>query len=221
MIDDRGPDRSALTFREKVRKAGSDFSCWSDESLDVATGVCHGPWEGIRDKYVLTRTVVFVKPDYWIVRDRVDGSEEHEISAHWQFYPSRVEIDIKTLAARCVDARGPGFELKPLLAANRADIEISTGLLSPPRGWVSLNGSDVPATSCIYRVKTFLPTTLIWLLLPFEKGFASRIQAIRRDSDEGEVTLEIRFPEGRNDLIRLGKERVDAKRLGQNPPASR
>ncbi|MGB6068663.1 MAG: alginate lyase family protein [Desulfomonilaceae bacterium] len=211
LIDNCGPDRSTLRFREKVRGAGPDFSSWSDESLDVVTGVCRGPWEGVRDKYVLTRTVVFVKPDYWIVRDVIEGSGEHEISACWQFYPGRVEVDIKTLAARCVDARGPGFELMPLLADNRADIEISTGLLSPPRGWVSLNGSDVPATSCIYRMKTFLPITLIWLLLPFDKGSVSGIQAIRRDTDLGEVILEIQFQEERSDLIRLGKERVEAK----------
>ena len=76
---------------------------------------------------------------------------------------------------------------------------------------MSLNGSDVPATSCIYRVKAILPATLIWVLLPVDKRPVSGIQAIRRDSDEGEVTLEIRFPEGRSDTITLAKERVEVK----------
>jgi hypothetical protein len=213
LIDGKGPDRSALTFRERVRKAGAEFSCWSDVYLDVATGICRGPWDGVSDKYVLIRTVVFVKPDYWIIRDLAEGEGEHEISACWQFFPSRVEVDIKTLGARCVDARGPGFEVLPLLGSDRADVEISTGLLSPPRGWVSLNGSDVPGTSCTYLVKATLPVTLVWLLLPVDKGPVSGVQATRRDSTEGEVNLEIHFSEGRTDMITLGKERVEAKSL--------
>ncbi len=122
-------------------------------------------------------------------------------------------MDIKTLAARCVDRRGQGFEVLPLWGSNRADVEISTGLLSPPRGWVSLNGSDVPATSCIYRVTATFPATLVWLLLPVDKTPVSGVQATRRDSVDGEVTLKIEFPQGRADRITLGKERIEAKSL--------
>jgi hypothetical protein len=211
LIDGKGPDRSASPFQERIRKAGPEFSCSSDASLDVATGICRGQWDGASNKYELVRTVVFVKPDYWIIRDLAKGEAEHEISACWQFYPSRVEVDIKTLGARCVDARGPGFEVLPLLGANRADVEISTGLLSPPRGWVSLNGSDVPGTSCFYLMKATLPVSLVWLLLPVDKGPVSGVKATRRDSAEGEVHLEIQFPEGRTDMITLGKERAEAK----------
>ncbi len=217
LIDGKGPDRSTLAFQERIRKAGPELSCWSDASLDVSTGICRGPWDGVSDKYVLIRTVVFVKPHYWIIRDLAEGEGEHELSACWQFFPGRVEVDIKTLTARCEDARGPGFEVLPLLGSNRADVEISTGLLSPPRGWVSLNGSDVPGTSCIYLVKATLPVTLVWLLLPVDKGTVSRVKAIRRDSAEGEVDLEIQFPEGRTDMITLGKERVEGKSLRSRP----
>jgi hypothetical protein len=218
LIDGKGPDRSALTFRERVRKAGPEFSCWSDANFDVATGISRGTWDGVRDKYVLIRTVVFVKPDYWIIRDLVEGEGEHEISACWQFFPGRVEVDIKTLTAKCVDARGPGFEVIPLLGSNRADVEISTGLLSPARGWVSLNGSDVPGTNCIYLVKATLPVTLVWLLLPVDKGPVSGVQATRRDSADGEVHLDIQFPEGRADMITLGKERVEVQSSGRGEP---
>src|SRR5271157_604755 len=216
LIDGKGPDRSALAFQERIRKAGPEFSCWNNASLDVATGICHGPWDGVSDRYVLTRTVVFVKPHYWIIRDLVEGEGEHEISACWQFFPGRVEVDIKTLTARCEDARGPRFELVPLSGSDGADVEISTGMLSPPRGWVSLNGSDVPGTSCIYLVKATLPVTLVWLLLPVDKGPASGVQSTRRDSAEGEVHLEIQFPEGRTDMITLGKERIEARSFSPN-----
>jgi Heparinase II/III N-terminus/Heparinase II/III-like protein len=213
LIDGKPQDRSALKFGERIREAGPEFSCWSDAFVDVATGICRGPWGGGSDTYVLKRTVVFVKPDYWIIRDVAEGAGKHELSGCWQFYPSRVEVDIKTLAARCVDARGPGFELLPLLGSKRADVEISTGLLGPPRGWVSLNGSDVPGTSCIYRVRTAFPATLIWILLPVAKGPVSGIQAIRHDSDKGEIELEIRLPQVRSDMITLGNESVEIKGL--------
>jgi hypothetical protein len=216
LIDGQGPDRSSLTFREKIRQPGSDFSCRSEAFVDVATGVCRGPWRGVGDECAHTRTVVFLKPDYWIVRDLVEGVGEHEISVCWQFYPSRIELDIETLIARCVDVRGPRFELLPLLGSNRADVEISTGLLNPPRGWVSLNGSDMPATNCAYRVNAILPAALVWLLLPVSKGPVSGVQATRRDLDEGAMTLEICFPAGRGDLIRLDKERVEVKSLLPN-----
>jgi hypothetical protein len=171
----------------------------------VVSGVYRCAWEGTDEEFAHERTIVFVNDEYWLVKDAVTGSGEHEISVCWQFFPGRVETDIKTLASRYVDARGACFELIPLQGEAPVEIEIFTGSLHPPRGWVSVSGADQPGARCAYTIRATLPTCLIWLLLPFSGRKASRIKAARQEV-KGEIQIEIVFPEGHKDVIFFREE---------------
>lgn len=203
LIDGKGPQRSALPYREKTRSARSSFFYSGNEALEVATGVCSGPWPHIDGELDLVTTIIFVRPEYWIVRDLIVGEGIREVTGCRQFFPGRVEIDIETLAARCTDARGPGFELIPLVGSLSLEIEQFTGAMGPPRGWVSIDGSDFPGTAFRYNVKGTLPLCLIWILLPFSGRPFSGLQATRVDEEAGETSLEIRSTDGRLDLFTL------------------
>ncbi len=203
LVDGKGPLRGALSYAQRIRPAGGNFSFTTRESLEIATGVCRGPWERIEDDITWLRTVIFVKPDYWVVRDLVTGQGNHEVTACWQFMPGRVEIDMKSLAARCVDATGPRFELIPAAGPHVIEIEQSSGASHPPRGWFSVGGRDLPGTTVQYHVRGGFPLTLLWVLFPFDGRPVSGVKASRTDRGTDHVCLELEFPDARRDAIAL------------------
>jgi hypothetical protein len=162
------------------------------------------------------RTVVFVKGEYWIVRDLIDGQETHEVTICWQFLPGLVELDRRTLAAACVDARGPRFDLIPLFGTGSCFVEQFTGALHPPRGWFSIGGADLPGTTVQYHVAGTLPMTLVWILLPFRGKRSSGIKALRTDDPTEKVSLEIRFPGPNTDLISFGRPTQQDLLMGED-----
>ena len=205
LIDGHGPVRAGISWDKKIAPAGQDFASLFDDSLKAVSGVYRGRWKGTDEEFAHERTIVFIDDQYWLVKDALTGSGEHEISACWQFFPGRVETDIKTLASRYVDARGTSFELMPLQGQSPVQIEMFTGSLHPPRGWVSLRGTDQPGARCVYTIRATLPTCLIWLLLPFSRRQGSKIEASRQDV-HGEIQIKVAFPDGYQDVIRLEEE---------------
>lgn len=203
LVDGSGPDLSRMDFRQKTRPAGSDFTWRLRDDVEIASGSFPGPWKGAENVAVF-RTVSFVRGKYWIVRDTAQGEGEHEITVCWQFAPGRVDMDLNTFGARFVDLRGANFEIIPLYGSNRPEIEVFTGSFRPPRGWVSVHGADMPATSCAYHFTAELPVTLVWILMPFSAGPACGVEARRVDNNADSSTIvEIVFPDGRVDEIDL------------------
>ncbi|MGO9121651.1 MAG: alginate lyase family protein [Desulfomonilaceae bacterium] len=205
LIDGCGPNRVGITWEKKIAPAGPDFAWWSDASLKAVKGVSRGPWEGIDEVFAHERTIFFVKGEYWLIKDLVTGSGKHEITGCWQFAPGRVETGITTFASRYIDAHGDYFELIPLLGQTPVEMEVSTGSLHPPRGWVSLGGTDQPATRCAYTVRTSLPICLAWLILPNLGKPKHEVKATSSHVRNG-LEIEITLPEGFRDEIYFAME---------------
>lgn len=201
LIDGKGASRTSLSFSRRTRPAGEDFSWSASGPLEIASGLYRGPWEKDELPVTVLRTILFVCGEYWIVRDFVAGSGDHDVTTCWQFFPGRVEIDIETYALRFVDTRGPRFELWPVPGNKAPEIEIFTGATHPPRGWVSIEGADYPATNCRYNFRTGLPFTMMWLLLPSRGRSISGIKQNFEIQDDETHALEIQFPQGHTDFI--------------------
>ena len=163
LVDGKGPGRIAAPNANAPTETALEFLSGPD--LDLVSGAY--AWDSEAGSLKVRRTVAFVRPDYWIVHDWVSGRGTHEITVCWQFFPGRVEVDLETLVARCVDIRGPRFEIVPLQGGLDMQVEYSAGLLNPPRGWVSLGGADYPAPNVRYSIAAELPIQIAWLLLPY------------------------------------------------------
>lgn len=214
LLNGKGTDLSRMTHAEGIAPSRTGLHWASGKDLDVVTGVCRGPWHGTEAAWTVHRTVVFVKPDYWLVRDTVLGEGDIEVTTCWQFAPGLVDVDIDTYRAACLDARGPRFEIVPAYGFPQVVLEIHTGSLRPPRGWVSLHGTDFPAPHLEYSVRQALPVSQVWILLPFSGRPASGVKIRTRAVDDAMLSLEIGFPEGRVDVItmpRLFDPPLDAK----------
>lgn len=203
LVNGRGIDWSRLSFTEKTAPAGDNFHWTSNKDLDAATGICLGPWHEAEAKWTVCRTVIFAKPEYWLVRDVILGIGEHEVTTCWQFFPGLVDVDINTYRATCLDARGPRFELIPAYGLRNLELEIHTGSLGPARGWVSLDGADFPASLLRYSIRRDLPVCLIWMLFPFSGRPASGVEISEEETHDDMISLEITFPQGRKDHITM------------------
>ncbi|HMK37084.1 MAG TPA: alginate lyase family protein [Desulfomonilaceae bacterium] len=202
LVNGSGRTLDRMSFRERIRPAGEDLSCVVRDETTAITGMCRGPWKNA-DGVVLFRTVHFVRGRYWIIQDTASGIGEHEISVCWQFAPGRVEMDLSTFGARFFDMNGASLEIIPLLDSHRPEIEVFTGSFRPPRGWVSVNGLDMPATSCAYHFNAKLPIGLVWLLMPFSGGPACGVEAKLAREETGSSAVEVRFPDGRAERCAL------------------
>ncbi len=186
-------------------------------SFCAVTGISRWRSDENRETYEITRTAVFVDSTYWIVRDFISGEGEHEISTCWQFAPGRCEPDADSLAMRCFGPAETGFDLVPCLGSLKPNLRCRTGSLNPVSGWVSIQGDDVPALSCEYKMNTLLPVTLLWLMLP--RTDISATPMIKRiDTEEHAETLEISFPNGSNHLV-VFTPKVELVLFACNDPA--
>lgn len=202
LIDGKGVDGAGFGFPERVRPAGTNFHHSANAELDILSGMSRGPWESIYGDCSWIRTVVFVTSDYWIVRDIVLGTADHETTTCWQFMPGRVEMDLKNFAPRFIDAQGPCFQIIPLLGTSDFTVEIATGMIKPSRGWVSVGGADLPATTCRYSVRGLANSTAIWLLLPYYRVLHDTVETSRTDH-ANRVEIEVRMRPERRDVITL------------------
>jgi hypothetical protein len=104
--------------------------------------------------------------------------------------------------AQCVDARGFRFEVVPLMNDEPFHIEIYTGSQYPPRGWISLDGTDVPSTTVLYSVRRDLRSTMAWALIPFSEGTRSVVSATM-EQGEASRCINLTFTDGRTQLLHL------------------
>lgn len=212
LLDGKRLDRTRSTMLDRTRPAGGDLRIASAHHLNAAVGAKRvaDPYGDLR----LNRAVVFVDGRYWVVWDSLAGLGVHEMTVCWQFYPGRVESDLKTLTARFLDGTGFGFELVPLLGRHSADAEIYTGATHPPRGWVSVGGTDLPASKFIYHVKAQLPLAIGWILLPYRGGPTSGVKFAQTSESSDAFGVEMEFPDGTVERLAI------QDKGGGNPPCA-
>ena len=181
---------------------------WSVTSeADFACGEIADEKAGLRHR----RSVLFVKPDYWVVVDHVFGEGEHELTRLFHF--PLVEVQSDGNCARTKFAEGQN-----ILVAG-AD----GGQLEMRKGWIPTGGAtaeEAPVAAFVNRCK--LPAALCTVLVPFdEEGQLPEIETV---SAGGPLVIGLRlsFADGQEDEIaisaepteiRLGKHHVEARAL--------
>ncbi len=126
------------------------------------------------------RSVAFVRPDYFVVRDHVMGSGTHTIDRMFQAPPGAA-VERPDTARFEIRAQG-GAGLSIVLAdPEPARIEVHEGGDGPDEGWVAPGYEQkVPAPLVRVRVTSALPITLYSILVPFTSG-PVRVMATLRD----------------------------------------
>ena len=184
LIDGKGSPRSA------DRKTDAQLTAWqTTPQADFAAGTTD--FDGFHHQ----RSVLFVKPNYWVVVDQISGaagdSTPHEIQRlfHFPIGPAKAENNI----ARTAFTEGTNLQIQ---VADSAKLELGSG-------WIPTEGAKAQsAPVAFYKVKGALPMTLVTVLTPFNQaGALPKIEKL--PSDGSNAQIRVSFADGQSDDIAI------------------
>ena len=214
LVDGKGQNRRGNLERGEHAPNRPQPNLWaSGTALDLLMSQYEDGYTDLDKAQVAAhhRAVVFVKPDYWLVWDVVEGRGEHTLEALYHFMPMIVQIEEGTKIARTNRLGRPNLELLPFLAAPALEAEVVCGSQDPVQGWVVSGGQLVPAPVVRYSLAAELPASLGLVAFPFETGLSSGIRVERipltvegtvAPAVEG-VAVKVARPNGTADVIIL------------------
>jgi len=155
------------------------------------------------------REIVFVKPDYWVVRDRVTGGAKYRkegrrtIETLWHFTPTELSLDASEAAAtsgneranlRVASATPAAHSLRLVSGVKkRADNVVDDAEDSPWRtyhlqGWGAFgqDSKEVPLPTAIHEANTALPYAGEFLLYPFKGDDPAETEIARHFARDAE-----------------------------------
>jgi hypothetical protein len=171
-MDGQDQAQSAGPFRWHQRPRARLRTWQSDVDRDVLDAD-HDAYQHLADPVTCRRRVIFVKPDYWIVVDDLDGAASHQVEVGFQFAPT---MQVTVGPESWVRAQTPGGRVLWMLslASSRVQTSLECGALDPIRGWASSDyGQRQPAPRLSYASHATLPWRALTLLLPDAEGLAS------------------------------------------------
>lgn len=176
MVDGLGQHRRGLRGTYEADEPME--RCWATtEVFDWATGVYnngYGPriddsGKALGREHDITevvheRTVIFVRPDYYVVIDRVLGEGEHTCSNLFHLDADEASADQETLVVSTREADRANVTLVPL-ATDGLTLRMVKGQENPVQGWIPRENHRAIPTA-IYE-KTGTPTHLfVTVLMP-------------------------------------------------------
>jgi hypothetical protein len=147
------------------------------------------------------RSVLFVKPDYWVVVDHVFGTDldRHEVTRLFHFPIANVETEGKII--RTTFHEGTNLQIQ---AVDDSRIRIAKGWL--PVG--PAEAKEAPVAAIVWRDQ--LPATLCAVLTPF--GDAKMLPTITQIQDDpGILHIRVAAPSGQTDDIAFAFDPVNLR----------
>ena len=171
LVDGEGQRRSGL--RETYETDRPLDNLWLHNDLfDAADGAYsdgYGPRRTIQIRH--ERTVVFLRNDYWVILDRIDGEGEHRLDILWHLKAKAAAQLPGTLAAHGTDPGVPNLLVVPAPHPGLA-LETVTGRHNPPLGFAPAS-RKTPIPVLDYQLPIQGRATLAWVLFPYSDGVPS------------------------------------------------
>ena len=176
MVDGMGQHRRGL--RETYENEEPMTDCWATtEVFDWATGVYdngYGPTldqdgKALGRDHDLTevqheRTVIFVRPDYYVVIDRILGEGEHTYSNLFHLDADEASADDETLVVSTLEEGKANLTLMPV-AMEGLSLRVVKGQEDPVQGWIPREKHRAIPTP-IYERTGAPPQLFVTILLP-------------------------------------------------------
>jgi hypothetical protein len=155
------------------------------EVFDAADGAYdsgYGPQRDINVNH--ERTIVFVRPDYWVVLDRLHATGEHQYDILWHLNNDEAGHNATTRAAWGADHDVANLMVTPA-AGEDLTLEIVKGRDDPVLGFAPAR-SKRPIPVLNYKLRTTGPVTQAWVLTPFRDS-RPHVSATVEDGPGGSV----------------------------------
>jgi hypothetical protein len=121
-----------------------------------------------RVKVTHKRSILFVKPDYWIMSDFLTGEGKYKIESLLHLLPtSELEIAGKSITVKNGSA---ALLIHPVTQSN-LDLKIVKGEMDPIQGWIPMQpwAGHKPSPCAIYTTEENLPVATITILYPYPR----------------------------------------------------
>ncbi|MBT3380097.1 MAG: heparinase [Lentisphaerae bacterium] len=153
------------------------------------------------------RRVLFVKPQYWLVIDRLTPADNaaHRYDALFHLNTADATTDDATGAVLGTTDGQPGLAIVPLTEEARA-VEIINGQEEPcVQGWVPGGGKYEmqPIPTPVFTSEAPGPVTMAWMLMPLRPDEALDVASCELAASDAGETAVITFKDGRSHLLLL------------------
>ncbi len=121
-------------------------------------------YRGEKDESVShSRTVVFIKPSFFLIWDRLQGKGTHDYTSYFHLDSPTATVDPETLTVHAKNPKEGGLRIVPLEVAG-LKIRTAHGQTEPVLGWKLF--PRYPITTVIYGKTKEAPTFFATLLVP-------------------------------------------------------
>ncbi len=180
-----------------LHNGGGPNQFFAGTSVDYFRGL--GPeYQGLDPAIRTTRRVVFLKPDYWIVSDVVEGVGRHRIDSRFHFSDTQAVLDAHSGIARTTKFKGGNLLIIPL----RPEV-VSSQLESGFTAFV--HEKKEPALILRQSADAELPFALHNVLYPIRntssKPPKTRLLTAENQEDSSCVGMELRTASGTDRII--------------------
>jgi hypothetical protein len=215
LIDGRGQSRRLLEHNSRPERADKSVRIegnqwFSNGEIDFASGIYRDGYSKIMESgsddpaidssITHRRDIVYVKNDYFVVADTINGSGRHEVELLFHLSPG----SMPQILSESTHVRYPnGATLNILSEGQRQrDISIIEGQREPIQGWFSSETYEaVPAPVVNVKYIAELPTKIYTVLIPSAPrsstethSSAPEINVEKLECMNTELCLEIRSP---------------------------
>ncbi|GEM_PF-5668315 len=146
-------------------------------------------------KVTHTRSVLFIKDEYFLVIDRLTGDGLHDVRWHYMFYPQSLELGSDGTSVHSNEVDGPNvafFWSDPELSA-----EIIQGETVYPYRGLMTSQEDRETSSLILEARACLPSSTAFLIEPFREEKGSVMTLSRMEAEKG-VAVMVEHPDGKD-----------------------
>jgi len=143
------------------------LASYTDEEFDFVTAY-HDGYKRLPDPVRHTRSVLFVKNEYWIITDILDGQGEH--CAEWPLHFVE-DSSIQPMGENIflIGGEEKGGILMSFICDREYNEEVFEGSYDPIQGWVSYRyGDKIKAPVLNISTESSLPVIANTVLLPFK-----------------------------------------------------
>ena len=154
-----------LNFAERAIQ--STFDHWvSTPFFDFLSGA-HTGFADLEEPVTHRRSILYVKPHYWIISDVFTGEGQHVFDQYFHFPPLRINVDFVNKGVNIRIDPHRRFALMPV-NPEEMDVMIFTGGDTPDSGWMSDGYKHKHEAPYIkYGKRTSVPTSFHTLLYAY------------------------------------------------------
>ncbi|MEW6356328.1 MAG: alginate lyase family protein [Planctomycetota bacterium] len=147
---------------------------FTGKHLDFAAGKYDWGYGSKKDKSVShERKVIFVKPGYWVVFDRLVGEGRHTFESLFHLDAENAAVDPKAKSVRTTEKDKANILLAPLASPDLI-VTIVKGQEDPVQGWIPSEKRPIP--TAIFKKDASCPATFAYVLYPYPSGADANVK---------------------------------------------